>query len=116
VVLFVCQAREKFVSVRKGTRAEVVTELEEARCELVMSLFFRFCFILIYGVDECIYSFHVVALILSLQDLHNAKSAFERCRFNLVCISTFFHMQVYCPALLMIDFAVRNSGTCPCEH
>jgi len=40
------QAREKFVSVRKGTRAEVVTELEE--------------------------------------DLHNAKSAFERCRFNLV--------------------------------
>ncbi|AQK53788.1 ADP-ribosylation factor GTPase-activating protein AGD2 [Zea mays] len=78
------QAREKFVSVRKGTRAEVVTELEEARCELVMSLFFRFCFILIYGVDECIYSFHVVALILSLQDLHNAKSAFERCRFNLV--------------------------------
>ncbi|KAF8692914.1 hypothetical protein HU200_039272 [Digitaria exilis] len=40
------QAREKFVSVRKGTRAEVVTELEE--------------------------------------DLHNAKSTFERCRFNLV--------------------------------
>ncbi|XP_062222685.1 ADP-ribosylation factor GTPase-activating protein AGD2-like [Phragmites australis] len=40
------QAREKFVSVRKGTRAEVVTGLEE--------------------------------------DLHNAKSAFERCRFNLV--------------------------------
>jgi Arf-GAP/coiled-coil/ANK repeat/PH domain-containing protein len=45
------QAREKFVSVRKGTRAEVVTELEE--------------------------------------DLQNAKSTFERCRFNLVCISTF---------------------------
>ncbi|KAF0931761.1 hypothetical protein E2562_005746 [Oryza meyeriana var. granulata] len=40
------QAREKFVSVLKGTRAEVVTGLEE--------------------------------------DLHNAKSAFERCRFNLV--------------------------------
>ncbi|XP_006647559.1 ADP-ribosylation factor GTPase-activating protein AGD2-like isoform X1 [Oryza brachyantha] len=40
------QAREKFVSVRKGTRAEVVTGLEE--------------------------------------DLHNAKSSFERCRFNLV--------------------------------
>ncbi|CAN6238727.1 unnamed protein product [Urochloa humidicola] len=40
------QAREKFVSVRKGTRAEVVTELEE--------------------------------------DLQNAKSTFERCRFNLV--------------------------------
>uniref|UniRef100_A0A8I6Y2W7 Uncharacterized protein n=1 Tax=Hordeum vulgare subsp. vulgare TaxID=112509 RepID=A0A8I6Y2W7_HORVV len=40
------QAREKFVSVRKGTRAEVVTGLEE--------------------------------------DLHNGKSAFERCRFNLV--------------------------------
>uniref|UniRef100_A0A0E0K2P5 ADP-ribosylation factor GTPase-activating protein AGD2-like n=1 Tax=Oryza punctata TaxID=4537 RepID=A0A0E0K2P5_ORYPU len=39
------KAREKFVSVRKGTRAEVVTGLEE--------------------------------------DLHNAKSAFERCRFNL---------------------------------
>jgi hypothetical protein len=102
-VLFVCQAREKFVSVRKGTRAEVVTELEEVRCEL-------------YGLDECIFSFHAAALILSLQDLHNAKSAFERCRFNLVCTSTFFHMQVYCSAFPMIDFAVRNSGTCPCEH
>ncbi|KAL6634790.1 hypothetical protein ACP70R_027461 [Stipagrostis hirtigluma subsp. patula] len=40
------QAREKFVSVRKGTGEEVITGLEE--------------------------------------DLHNAKSAFERCRFNLV--------------------------------
>lgn len=40
------QAREKFMSLKKGTRAEVVTELEE--------------------------------------DLHNSKSAFERCRFNLV--------------------------------
>ncbi|CAN6232544.1 unnamed protein product, partial [Urochloa humidicola] len=37
------QAREKFVSVRKGTRAEVVAELEE--------------------------------------DLQNAKTTFERCRF-----------------------------------
>ncbi|XP_010908076.2 ADP-ribosylation factor GTPase-activating protein AGD4 [Elaeis guineensis] len=40
------QAREKFMSLKKGTRAEVVSELEE--------------------------------------DLHNSKSAFERCRFNLV--------------------------------
>ncbi|ONK71157.1 uncharacterized protein A4U43_C04F5380 [Asparagus officinalis] len=40
------QAREKFMSLKKGTRPDVVTELEE--------------------------------------DLHNSKSAFERCRFNLV--------------------------------
>ncbi|KAJ3682307.1 hypothetical protein LUZ60_014880 [Juncus effusus] len=40
------QARERFVSVKKGTKLEVISELEE--------------------------------------DLHNAKSAFERCRFNLV--------------------------------
>ncbi|KAJ0974334.1 hypothetical protein J5N97_016299 [Dioscorea zingiberensis] len=40
------QAREKFMSLKKGARADVVTELEE--------------------------------------DLHNSKSAFERCRFNLV--------------------------------
>ncbi|XP_073002196.1 ADP-ribosylation factor GTPase-activating protein AGD4-like isoform X3 [Typha latifolia] len=40
------QAREKFMSVRKGTRPEVVAELEE--------------------------------------DLHNSRSSFERCRFNLV--------------------------------
>ncbi|KAJ6813088.1 putative ADP-ribosylation factor GTPase-activating protein AGD2 [Iris pallida] len=40
------QAREKFMSVKRGTRLDVVTGLEE--------------------------------------DLHNSKSAFERCRFNLV--------------------------------
>ncbi|KAK1296429.1 ADP-ribosylation factor GTPase-activating protein AGD4 [Acorus calamus] len=40
------QAREKFMSLKKGTRADVVTQLEE--------------------------------------DLNNSKSAFERCRFNLV--------------------------------
>ncbi|XP_077247059.1 ADP-ribosylation factor GTPase-activating protein AGD2-like isoform X2 [Tasmannia lanceolata] len=40
------QAREKFMSLKKGTRADVAAELEE--------------------------------------DLHNSKSAFDRCRFNLV--------------------------------
>ncbi|KAJ6839393.1 putative ADP-ribosylation factor GTPase-activating protein AGD2 [Iris pallida] len=40
------QARERFMSVKRGTRADVVTGLEE--------------------------------------DLHNSKSAFEKCRFNLV--------------------------------
>lgn len=41
------------------------------------------------------FSFHIISLIPSLQDLHNAKSTFERCRFNLVCILTPFHLQVY---------------------
>lgn len=44
------QAREKFMSLKKGTRAEVAAELEE--------------------------------------DLNNSKSAFERCRFNLVTALT----------------------------
>lgn len=78
--------------------------------------FFKFCFILFYGVDECIFSFHVISLIPTLQDLQNAKSAFERCRFNLVCISTFFHLQVFVQPCQWFSFAVRNSGTCPCEH
>ncbi|KAF6160758.1 hypothetical protein GIB67_035959 [Kingdonia uniflora] len=44
------QARERFMSLKKGTRADIVAELEE--------------------------------------DLQNSKSAFERCRFNLVNVLT----------------------------
>jgi Arf-GAP/coiled-coil/ANK repeat/PH domain-containing protein len=69
-----CQAREKFVSVRKGTRAEVVTGLEEVNRD---NLFFFF-------VSGHLFNFCTTSLIPNLQDLHNAKSAFERCRFNLV--------------------------------
>ncbi|KAF9624071.1 hypothetical protein IFM89_007769 [Coptis chinensis] len=49
------QAREKFMSLKKGARADIVTELEEA--------------------------------------LHNSKSSFEKCRFNLVWVNALTNIE-----------------------
>lgn len=86
-----CQAREKFVSVRKGTRAEVVTGLEEVNRD---NLFF-------FSVSDHLFNFCTTSLIPNLQDLHNAKSAFERCRFNLVCMNVLLYSVAN-----FIDFAM----------
>lgn len=90
-----CQAREKFVSVRKGTRAEVVTGLEEVNRD---NLFF-------FSVSDHLFNFYTTSLIPNLQDLHNAKSAFERCRFNLVCMNIFLYSVAN-----FIDFCQANNS------
>lgn len=107
------QAREKFMSLKKGTRAEVVSELEEVILSFsdnMTSALIEFLFNQPHKPNS--------ALCSSWQDLHNSKSAFERCRFNLVCVIYFLPYQansLFHPFQLC-SMGLRNSGKCACKY